>query len=233
MFRRFVLAAAAVALIGAAPVARAASLPPTWDGLVEIKDTKLKAVYLLPGADFHAYDKVMFDPTEVDFVKGWVQHMNNTYTFAEGTTSDNDAKFIAKKVRAGVDKIWSDAFTKAGWQVVTTPGPDVLRVGITVLNLSVSAPFTVTDGTSNIRSLDAGRAEILIQVRDSETGAVLGKAVDANYAGTTDQGVPRSEASNQYDFTRLFDRWANLSVQGLGKLKDLSPVDDNGQPIKK
>ena len=104
----------------------------------------MQAVYLLPGADFRGYTKIMLDPTEVDFVKGWVKETNQNFGFAYGRTDDQDAKDIAKEVRKGFDKVFAEAFTKAGWQVVTEPAPDVLRLSTAVFNLSISAPSSVT-----------------------------------------------------------------------------------------
>jgi hypothetical protein len=42
-------------------------MPDTWDGLVEVKPKRMDAAYLLPGADFRSYTKVMIDPSEVAF----------------------------------------------------------------------------------------------------------------------------------------------------------------------
>ena len=36
-----------------------------WDGLVEVKPKRLDAAYLLPGADFRPYTKLMLEPVEV------------------------------------------------------------------------------------------------------------------------------------------------------------------------
>jgi hypothetical protein len=232
--RPFVLLAAVGALATAAVGgAGAASLPTTWDNLVEVKAKNLKAVYLLPGADFRAYTKVMLDPTEVDFMKGWVNQMNTTYSAPGYRTTDADAERIAGQARKGVDEIFVKAFEKAGYPVVTEPGPDVLRVGVTVFNLFITAPSSVTmSGPGNVRTVDAGVASILITVRDSESGQVLGRGLDAGIAGQFDSGMPRSPVSNQNDFSQLFDQWASISVKGLATLKEMSPVDANAEAVK-
>ena len=235
MIRRpLILLAATAAILGAAPIAaQAAEMPTTWDNLVQVKAKNLQAVYLLPGADFRAYTKIMLDPTEVDFVKGWVKQINQNYGFAYGRTDDADAAAIAKQVRIGFDQIFAKAFTKAGYQVVTEPGPDVLRLSTAVFNLFITAPRSVTMSPGvNVRTVDAGSASVLIQVRDSETGQVLGRALDVRTAGATDNYLPRTPSGNQADFGILFDRWADISVKGLEKLKAMSPVDPTGQPAK-
>ena len=47
-----------------------------WDGLIEVKPKRLDAAYLLPGADFRPYKKLMIDPVEVAFKKDWAKDYN-------------------------------------------------------------------------------------------------------------------------------------------------------------
>ena len=46
-------------------VASATDVPDNWDGLVQIKPKRMDMVYVLPGADFRPYSKVLLDGTEV------------------------------------------------------------------------------------------------------------------------------------------------------------------------
>jgi Protein of unknown function (DUF3313) len=239
--RLLLLSAVAMTMAGAIGAAHAEAAAPAaadagptatgWDNLVRVKSKNLKLVYLLPGADFREYTKVMLDPAEVDFVKGWVRKMNSTYDFNMGRTTDADAAKIAAAFRKGIDQIFTKAFTKGGYQIVTEPGPDVLRVSIAIFNLSISAPNTVTSGQSSVRTVDAGSASILIEARDSESGQVLGRAMDAQLAGINNQFMARSITTNQADFGRMGERWADYAVKGLGELKAASPVDQSAQPI--
>jgi hypothetical protein len=210
----------------------AQTLPATWSNLVQVSSQNFRTAYLLPGADFRAYNKVMLDPTEVDFVDNWVWKMNTSYSFAKGRTSDSDANRIAAAVREGFQQKWSDAFTRAGWTVVTQPGPDVLKIRTIVFNLAISAPYTVTRSQGSIRSVDAGQASLLVEARDSESGAVLGSVLDARRAGENKAYMPRSTVSNKADFGSLFNAWADASVKGLAQLKALSPVDANARTVK-
>ncbi len=225
------LSAIAALSVGPMAIAHAGSMSTTWDNLVQVPAKNLQAVYLLPGADFRGYTKIMLDPTEVDFVKGWVKQVNQNFGFAYGRTDDQDAKDIAKEVRKGFDKVFTEAFTKAGWQVVAQPGPDVLRLSTAVFNLSISAPSSVTMSPgASVRTVDAGQASVLIEARDSESGQVLGRALDVRTAGVTDNYMARTPSGNYADFHALFDRWANTSIKGLAQLKAVSPVDETGKP---
>lgn len=235
MIRRpLVLFTAIAAILAGTPMTSLADpMPTTWDNLVQVKAKNLQAVYLLPGADFRPYTKIMLDPTEVDFVKGWVKYVNQSYGAAFDPTDHDDALRIAKQVRVGFDQVFAKAFAKAGWQVVTQPGPDVLRLSTSVYNLFITEPYTVTQsGGSSVRTVDAGQASVLIEARDSESGQVIGRAIDVRNVGTRDAYIPRSTVSNRFDFEMLFDRWANISTKGLETLKTLSPVDLKGEPAK-
>ena len=78
---------------------------------------------------------------------------------------------------------------------------------------------------------DAGTATFAIEARDSQTGQLLGRAVDAQAAGDT--GVyRRTYSSNVGDFEDLFKTWAQISAKGLTELRSASPVDTDGMQKK-
>lgn len=214
----------AIALAASLSMATPAqSAPPAnWDGLVRVQSKRLNFVYLQPGADFRSYTKVMIDPTEVAFAKDWRRNYNST-TSLSSRVSDNDVqKAITEGVAAATD-IFQQAWAKGGYQVVTAPGPDVLRVKTGVINISVSAPDTMSAGRSYTFASEAGYATLFVEARDSMTGALLGRAVDQKEIGDSTIGR-RSSVSNRGDFRDQVERWADISVRGLAELKALSPV---------
>ena len=228
MTRRVVVTAlAAICLLGsAAPQAFAASPPATWDGLTNVKSKRFDAAYVLPGSDFRTYTKVMMDPTEVAFRKNWVRDYNNDTMDLSQRISKEDAQKMLDSARTGFEEVFEKAYTQAGYQVVTAPGPDVLRVRTGVANLYVTAPDRPTAGRSRTFSEDAGSATVVIEVRDSETGALLGRAVDSRIAGDTGPYM-RNSVTNRSDFTMLFQRWAKISLEAMAELKAMSPIPDN------
>jgi len=229
MARALAVSCIILAALLTTPSVAAAKVPDTWDSLFKVKSKKLEAVYLLPNADFRPYTKVMLAPTEVAFRKNWQRNFNSSAVGLGGRISDSDASKIADQARTGFEAIFAKAYSDAGYQVVTSPGPDVLRLNTGVLNLSIDAPDV---GASALRtySAEAGEATVVIEVRDSLTNAVLGRAVDQRTAG--DMPWARTRASNRADFEALFKQWADASVQGLNELKAMSPIDAEGQPGK-
>ena len=207
--------------------------PPTWDNLVKVPSKKLQAVYLLPGADFRPYTKVMLDPTEVSFAKNWMRDMNeDSADPLKGRVNEADAEAIANEVRKGVPEVFAKVYQDAGYQVVTTPAADVIRVRPSIANLYVDAPKSKTDDYRRVYAVDAGDAALVLEVRDSVTGAVLGRALDQREIEGV-QSMPRSTITNRTDFQQQFRTWAQESVAGMNELKSLSPVNAQGVSAKR
>lgn len=204
--------------------------PENWDGLQHIASRRLDAVYLLPGADFRIYTKVMLDPTEVAFRKNWQRDQSSR--ISSSSISNEQVHEILDRAKSGFEEEFVKAYQKAGYQVVTSPGPDVLRLSTAVINLDVVAPDTMEAGRSRTFSREAGSATLVLEARDSSTGALLGRAVDASSTGDSGPFL-RNSVTNIAEFEQLFSRWAKISVSGLAELKALSPISSTGQPEKK
>jgi hypothetical protein len=196
--------------------------PANWDGLVLVKSKRFDRVYLAPDADFTPYTKVMLDPTEVAFRKNWLRDYNRSSLSLDRRLSEDDAQKAIDLVRTGFAKAFVDAYQKAGYQVVQTPGTDVLRLRTAVVNLDISAPDIKTAGRSRTYAGEAGQATVVIEARDSTTGALLGRVLDARLAGDNSRNL-RNSVTNRADFGRLFDSWAKASIDGLAQLKAGSP----------
>lgn len=218
-----ILANALAALLIAGSAAAPAAPPTTWDGLVSTKSKKFDLVYLQPGADFRGYTKVLIEPTEVAFHKDWQRDYNRTNRSLTSKVSDSDVqRAISKGVEAAHD-IFVQAWTKGGYAVVDSPGPDVLRVTTGIMNISVNAPDKPAAGRSYSFAPEAGRATLFVEVRDSMTNALLGRVVDQRIVGDNNAAW-RTSVSNRADFRYQVEQWAAASVRGMTALKSMSPV---------
>lgn len=217
------LAIAAAAAGTQGPAAAREAPPTTWDNLVKVNSKKLPLVYLAPGADFRPYKKIQLDPTEVSFHKDWARNYNGQSRGLSSRVSDSDIQKAVEKGIVAANDIFAEACAEAGYPVVAQPGPDVLRMRTGIINLTVTAPERQMAGRSRSYANEAGEATLFVEVRDSESGAILGRAVDRKLAG--DNGMPyRNSMTNRSDFRLLVKRWAKISVGGLQELKALSPV---------
>lgn len=223
----------ATLLLGTAFAAAAADAPPeNWDGLVQVKAKRMDAAYLLPGADFRPYTKLMIDPTKAAFQKDWIRSQNTSRSLSRQVKPE-DAEKILAAARTNFDDIIAEAYTKAGYQVVTAPGPDVLQVSAAVVNLYVNAPDIMSAGRSYSFTTEAGEATLVMEVRDSMTGTLLGRVLDRRETRSAGSMRMATSVSNQQEFRALFKQWASITVKGLAELKEQSPVPEDLEPGKK
>jgi hypothetical protein len=206
-------------------------MPQSWDGLVQVKPKRMDAAYLLPGADFRSYTKLMVDPAEVAFAKNWLRSQNDSRNLSRQVTQE-DAEKILAAARSNFDEIFVEAFTKAGYTIVQAPGPDVMRVSTGVLNLYVTAPDVPTAGRSTTYTTQAGEATLVIEVRDSTTNLLLGRVLDRRETQRSTMQMTTS-VTNLAEFRTLFKAWAGTAVKGLQELKDHSPVPEDLKPQQK
>jgi hypothetical protein len=204
-----------------------------WDGLVEVKPKRLDAVFLLPGADFRAYNKVMMDPVEVAFEKNWARDYNRDAATLSQRLDQADLDRITTAARDAFTKVFTEEYKKAGLELVTEPGPDVLRLRPGVVNLYVTAPDQMTSGRSRTYSMESGHATLFLEARDSTTGALLGRALDKRATRNTGRVQISSSVTNLADFESLFRQWAGISVKGFEELRERSPVPQDLKPGQK
>jgi hypothetical protein len=205
-------------------VAGAADAPAaSWDGLVEVKSKKLDVAFLAPGADFRPSTKLMVDPTQAAFHKDWLKNMNDRRDLSRHI-SDDEAQKILEAAKTNFAEVFSEAFGKAGYTIVTTPGPDVLRVTAGVVNLYVNAPDTMSAGRSRSYTASAGEATMVLEVRDSQTNALLGRVLDSRETRESVGMQQANRVTNTSDFRQVFKSWASICVKGIETLKQLSPL---------
>jgi hypothetical protein len=197
------------------------------DGLVKVTPRRMELAWLRPGTDFRPYTKVIVDPTQVAFQPQWLKDYNLNAGMGPRLTQE-DAKKIMAVAQTNFDEVFRDAFRKAGYEVVTTTGPDVLRVNSGVLDLMVNAPFGDSDGQTTF-IITAGQAALIVEVRDSTTNALLGRVADRR--ATQDLGRQlATSTTNLYDFRQLFGLWSQICTTALGELKAASPLPKDLQP---
>jgi hypothetical protein len=222
---------AALMLAVTCGAAVADDMPESWDGLVQVKPKRMDAAYLMPGADFRPFTKLMIDPVEVAFAKNWLRSQNDSRNLSRQVTQEDADKILAA-ARSNFDEVFIETLTKAGYTIVQAPGPDVMRLSTAVLNLYVTAPDVPTAGRSVTYTTEAGEATLVIEVRDSTTNLLLGRVLDRRETQRSTMQMTTS-VTNRAEFRTLFRAWADIVVKGLGELKEHSPVPEDLQPKQK
>ncbi|MFZ6749215.1 DUF3313 family protein [Undibacterium sp. Ren11W] len=185
------------------------------DGL---QQTKLKGVdlaYAKPGASLAAYTQIKLDPVEVSFSSNW----DPTRT---GSRFKLDAE-ERENIRSGVAKVVYERFAKTlqakdGYKIVNDAAADVLRVKASIINLYVNAPDTMTAGRSRTYTVSAGEMTLVLELYDSETGAVLARIVDRQEARNSSGRLSISNSViNSGEAESIADGWASILRKSLDK----------------
>ena len=214
-------------------LAVAADAPDSWEGLIQIKPKRLDAAYLLPGADFRKYTKLMVDPVEVAFKKDWAEDYNRDAATLSQRLSQEDIERIANAAREEFTKVFSEAYHEAGLEIVTSPGADVLRVRPGIMDLYVTAPDNMSSGRSRTYTQESGQALLFVELRDSTSGTLLGRGLDRRATRNTGRVQISNSVTNLSDFRALFKQWADTSVKGFNDLRAISPVPTDLKPGQK
>jgi hypothetical protein len=234
----FTVVCTAALLTGATCIAAQANksdTPNVRDGLVKVRSHHLDVVYLLPGTDFRGYTKVLLDQTQVVFRDGWIKDINRSTRELSNRIRSEDEERIVEEARTTFAEIFGRALKDAGFEIVTASGADVLRLAPRVVDMYVNAPDKLTTAPlTRVFTVDAGEATLVLEIRDSTTGALIGRATDHGTASLT--GSSRlsrtTSVSNRGAFEYLFRAWAQVCAKGLNELKAQPPVAMTGQPAK-
>lgn len=189
----------------------------THDGLELVEGTKLDAVYRLPGADFSVYNRVAILECAVAFRKNWQRDQNRD---RRGSTriSQDDMDRIKAALSEEFSKVFTEELEKGGYDVVDSGGEDVLVLRPAIINLDVTAPDVLEPGRTRTFAATAGQMTLYMEVYDSVTSAILGRAVDAQSAWSTGRVQISNRVTNKAEADRILRRWATILV---GKLDSI------------
>ena len=228
MRRKFALSIAAAGVMALAMTMAAqtvAAEEETWDGLVKIDAKRVYTAYLRPGADFRVYTEVVIDQPVVEFRKNWQRDINRSASTLGQRLTSSDVERIRTAFTEGFAEILAAGFAKGGWEVGLANGPDVLRVTPLLVNVYVNAPDRMSAARTTTYTVQAGEATLALEIRDAETGQLLGRVIDrkrtSNYGNTL---MITNRVTNRAEFERMLKGWTEILVDGLATLKDASPL---------
>ena len=228
--RPMIFWAASLCLLAASAAAEDAGIREDWEGLVAVTPKRLDSAALLPGADFRPYRKLLLEPATIAFRKDWMTRVNRAGT---GRIDPKEAGDIAADMRKNFTEVFTEAFRKAGYEIVDAPGADVLKVRAGIVDLYLAAPDTETIGRTRSYTLEAGEATLFLEARDSTSGALLGRALDQRKTRNAGRLMIANQVTNRAEFRQLFQQWADIVVGGLQNLREISPIPADLKPGQK
>jgi len=149
-----------------------------------------------PNANLANYRRVVVDPGQASLASDWLKSMNQQRTPGRWVTRE-DAQRLQDEAASSLAPIVSEAFRAQGYELVTAPGPGVLRISPRVSDLYVNAPDTYDSGIQRYVVRDAGQATLHLEVRDAATGEVVARVIDRSTAKEINRNFNRATNSER------------------------------------
>ena len=178
----------------------------SYDGLEPVKVKGISLAYKRPGATLAVYKKVKIDPVDVRFHKSW----NPTRPGSRITLGASEREAIRSDLAKLVQQQFEKALAAKGrYPVVNEPGPDVLRLGIHVVNLYINAPDGA-GGPSYSFVTSAGEMTLFMEIFDSESGQILARVVDRQEARSPNMANMANRVTNVAEAEDIAAQWARI-----------------------
>ena len=179
-----------------------------FENLVAVDDAQVAMAYIDPDADFSVFKRVMILDTFVAFRSGWERDQRR------GTRGTRISARDMEQIKSRVSELFNSVFIDVleadnGFEIADETDYDVLLVRAAILDLDVTAPDTSTAGRSRTFTADSGAATLYIELYDSISGQIIGRAFDRQAARNPGSMMRwTTRASNTSDARRVFRGWA-------------------------
>jgi hypothetical protein len=204
-----------VALLSAAALA-AKKPPEEWDGLKLVKVKGIDAAYVRPGADVTGYTKIIVDPIQVAFAKEW----DKKSTVYKQKLKPEQLEEIKQKLGKLAEEVFGDVLSKDnGYEIVTAPGPDVMRFSAAIVDLWPRAVDTQEPGRNYTYTTSAGSAVLYAELRDSETNQLFARVVDGREARNSGTFRWTNSVENTAEARAMVQDWARILRKRLDAVR--------------
>lgn len=143
------------------------------DGLQKTEVKGLDLVYKRPDASLAGYTKVLLKPASVSFRRNWER------TAADGRRIRSED---AQRIKDGLATLLHDEMAKelasGGYAVVESTGDDVLEVGVSIVDLYITAPDVPTASMTRTYALSVGEMTMIAELRDSASSDLIARIYD-------------------------------------------------------
>jgi len=191
----------------------------TYDGLVRVDNTIMDSVWARPDIALAGYNQVLFVPVGISYRD--VEPGDTSGALRQSTRSrrtelqefqideKTKAAFEAEIGAAFLDEVSSSqVFT-----VVDEPGPEVLEIGVALLDVVSRVPPQAT-GQSRVFIDSVGEATLVLEIRGSMSNTIYARAVDRRAAQRQSEMIESNRVTNTSEIRRLGRRWG---VESFGK----------------
>ena len=191
----------------------------SFDGLYRVKRSRVDAAWVRSDLDLSGYDKLMVEGVGIAYrAVDWTGSARSAVRRGETEfpiTEENRAK-LAKLFR---DEMLEEVAKNERYSLSTKPGENVLLLVGGLFDVVSHVPPDDFGRTSTyLRSI--GEATMILELRDSLTGAILARAIDRRSATTF--AHKSSPGANRIDVKRLASSWGKLLRDRLDDVVSIS-----------
>ena len=192
---------------------RSSDLPQvSEDGLELVEVRGIQAAYVKPGSSLAQYNKVILDPVAVEFAAD--------FDPVNPTTRNRLSDAEKQDIKDGAAQLFLESFRKEltdhGYEIVSAPAADVLRLTPALVNLYVTAPDNRSAATRTVTyTMDPGRVTLVAELRDSQSGDIIARVFDAEAARETATFRMASRVQNASEARTIFGGWARTLRERL------------------
>ena len=207
-------------LVAVAPATQAeekAAVEPerSFDNLVAVEGAAVNMAYIDPDADFGVFKRVAILEPFVAFRSNWQRDQNRSRS---RNIRARDMERIKGDVATQFERVFTERLEAAGYEVVDMANEDVLLLRPAIIDLDITAPDTRTAGRSRTFTASTGAATLYIQLFDSLSGDVIGRAADRQAVRSGGGQISWSNSvTNNAEARRMFGRWADTLIAFLDK----------------
>lgn len=208
-------------------MAVANSEPPevTEEGLLLLKDTKLALVYATPGASLEGYKRIILLEPHVAFKKNWQRDQNSN---SVRRVSDKDMERMKTRLVTEFNEVFTEVLQEdGGYEIVEEAAEDVLILRPAIINLDAVAPDTMSSSGSRTYAESAGEMTLYLEVYDSQTNALIAKALDRKHDRDRGWMTWQTSASNKQAARRILKDWAQTLRDGLDEANAATVSDSS------
>lgn len=189
----------------------------SFDGLHKVENSQADLAWARPGFSLEGYTKIMLVGEGIEYAPA--ENRGRT-TFDRSRPGpyfiDEDSR---KRFEELVRETFADEIGKIEhFEVVTEPGPDVLMVRGGLLDVVSYIPQDPMDqiGRGGVYLRQVGAATLVLELRDSETGAILARSIDRRAAEMPGGMMFESNrVTNANEVRRLVRFWGRRLREGL------------------
>ena len=187
----------------------------SFDGLHKVDNSQADLAWATPDFDISAYTKIMLVGEGIEYTPA----KNRGRTSME--RQRGGPYFIDENSRARFEALVSEVFLEEmqkieRFEIVDEPGPDVMMIRGGLLDVVSYVPSDTNIGRGGIYLRTVGEATLVLELRDSETGAILARSIDRRAAERMgDTMMESNRVTNAAEVRRLIRFWGTRLREGL------------------